>query len=224
MQRRSPPPTLEALIERARALAGRSLGELSYALGAELADDSTKTKGKFGVLLEAALGATGGSGKSRDFPELGVELKTLPVRPDGIPTESTYVCTLHVQSASELAWESSWVKDKLSRVLFVPVQGGKGPWADRLLGRAFLWSPSAEEEATLRKDFEDLVGMVVSGRVESLSAHHGVALQVRPKAADGSKTATVRTDDGELVQTVPKGFYLRTSFTGALLAKYGLGR
>jgi len=64
------------------------------------------------------------------------------------------------------------------------------------------------------------VGMVVRGRVESLSAHHGVVLQVRPKARDGRKTAALRSDDGELVHTVPKGFYLRANFTGALLAKY----
>ena len=220
MQRREPPATASILLGRARALAGRTLGELAYALGATLDDDARKTKGKFGTLIEAALGASGGSGKSRDFPELGIELKTLPVRPDGTPTESTYVCTLHVQSAGELVWETSWVRDKLSKVLFLPVEGGKGPWADRRIGRAFLWIPSAEEEATLRRDFEDLVGMVVRGRVESLSAHHGVVLQVRPKARDGRKTAALRSDDGELVHTVPKGFYLRANFTGALLAKY----
>lgn len=220
MQRRAPPPTADALLQRAHALAGRTLGELAYALGVALDDDARKTKGKFGTLVEAALGASGGTGKSRDFPELGIELKTLPVREDGTPTESTYVCTLHIQTASELAWETSWVKDKLARVLFLPVEGGKGPWADRRIGRGFLWTPSSEEEAVLRRDFEDLVGMVVQGRVESLSAHHGAVLQVRPKARDGRKTATVRTEDGELLHTVPKGFYLRATFTAQLLAKY----
>lgn len=210
-------------MERARALAGRTLGELAYALGATLDDDGRKTKGKFGALIEAALGASGGSGKRHDFPELGVELKTLPVREDGMPTESTYVCTLHVQTASSLDWETSWVKDKLHKVLFVPVEGDKRGaigWRDRRLGRAFLWTPSPEEESMLRRDFEDLVGMVVQGRVESLSAHHGAVLQVRPKARDGRKTASVRTEDGDLVHTVPKGFYLRAQFTARLIAQY----
>ncbi len=205
------------LLTRAEALAGHTLGEVAEALGVRISDDSVRTKGKWGELLERALGATGGSSARRDFAHLGVELKTIPVCAAGAPLESTYVCRLDVNEAERLEWESSWVRAKLGRVLFVPLLAEAKAWRDRQVGRPVVWSPSEEQEAVLRHDFDDLIGLLGAGRVEELTAHRGRWLQVRPKARDGTRSALVYDPDGEAISTVPRGFYLRTRLTGALL-------
>jgi DNA mismatch repair protein MutH len=49
-------------------------------------------------------------------------------------------------------------------------------------------------------------------------------LQVRPKARDGSARAVVWGAEGERIETVPRGFYLRASFTGTILRRGLPGR
>mgnify|MGYP001150985648 CR=1 FL=1 len=214
-----PPASIDELLERARALTGSAVGAVLRDLGLAASADPVRTKGSAGETLERALGATGGSSQVLDFPDLGVELKTIPVTAEGTPLESTYVCTLSLADAELQEWETSWVRAKLARVLFVPLVGAhKIAWQERVVGAPVLWSPTSEQDDILRADFDDVVGLIGVGRIEELTAHRGRWLQVRPKARDGSVRTLAWGSEGETIATVPRGFYLRTRFTGALLA------
>jgi DNA mismatch repair protein MutH len=214
----SPPETVEALLARARSLEGRSLGALAGAASFGLGPGGVRSKGKPGALIEVLLGATGGSSAVHDFQALGVELKTLPLS-RGAPLESTYVCRVPAGDADRVEWASSWARAKLSRVLFVPIHATsrKEPFEARVVGRAFMWSPSPEEDRTLHADFDDIMGLIAMGGAEQLTAHVGRALQCRPKAANGAARMHLVGPDGEGIHTVPRGFYLRPSFTRTLL-------
>jgi DNA mismatch repair protein MutH len=204
-----PPETIDELLRRARGLAGVPLADLAAREAFAIAGAAVRTKGKVGELLERALGATG-SGAEMDFPALGVELKTVPLE-GGKPAESTFVCALPLMDAERAEWATAWVRKKLSRVLWVPVHE-----RDRV-GEALLWSPTADQEAALKDDFEEIVGRIAIGDIEDLSAHVGRYLQLRPKAATGSARTAAPGRDGEIVATVPRGFYLRARFVGAIL-------
>lgn len=216
----SPPRSEDELLTRARALAGRTLASVSAELGAPAGFvgvfEGVHTKGKAGQLVERALGATGGSAATWDFPELRVELKTIPVDANGSPRESTYVCTVSLADAERAEWETSWARAKLSRVLWMPVVRGLEEH-EAHLGEPLLWSPSAEQERILAGDFEEILGRIGASGIESVTAHVGRWLQLRPKAANGRVRTVVRGAEGDLVATVPRGFYLRTKFTGGIL-------
>ena len=201
---------------RAHALDGRTLGEIADALGTALGDDTVRTKGQAGTLLERALGADGGSAAAPDFPALGIELKTIPVGADRRPTESTFVCAIPMAHADEETWETSVLAAKLACVLWIPIDAD-GPPRLRRVRTPLLWRPTIEQTAVLRADFEELIGQIGAGAVETLSAHRGRWLQVRPKAATSRVRRNAPGDDGIPVETVPRGFYLRARFTGALL-------
>ena len=59
--------------------------------------------------------------------------------------------------------------------------------------------------------------MIALGEVESITAHHGEILQLRPKAANGQALTHAIGRNGEMIQTRPRGFYLRSHFTYSLL-------
>ena len=204
------PETIDELIRRARALEGVRVADLATRVGFAVDGEAVRTKGKVGELLERALGATG-AGAEMDFPRLGVELKTVPLE-GGKPAESTFVCALPLMDAERAEWASSWVRKKLSRVLWVPVHD-----RDRV-GESLLWSPSPDQEAVLKDDFEEIIGRIALGDIEDLSAHVGRWMQLRPKAATGSVRTAAPGRDGEIVATVPRGFYLRARFVGAILS------
>ncbi len=207
-------------MQRARCLAGRRLNELARELKVPVPARVNRAKGWTGTLLETALGATAASLPEPDFQAIGVELKTVPVHPDGRPRESTYVCTLPSPGGGPPLWQHSNVRRKLARVLFVPVvyETGAG-FADRIIGTPIIWSPSAEEEAALRADWEELMDLACTGKVESITAHHGTHLQIRPKAANSKARQRGVGEDGAPAQTLPRGFYLRASFTASIFQR-----
>lgn len=219
----SPPQSEEELLARARRLAGRTLRDLAQGLGVAVPRESRRAKGWVGEAIERALGAASSSLPEPDFPQLGVELKTLPVGRNGLPRESTYVTIVPLTENIDLSWERSPARRKLARVLWIPVEAGPDPsMAERRIGSPLLWSPSPDVERVLRADFEELMDMVCLGKLERISAHVGTYLQIRPKAANGRARTGAIGPRGEAIQSLPRGFYLRASFTAALLRDHYL--
>ena len=213
-------PASEAeLLQRAEQLCGRALGELARPLGWGVPDSLRRAKGWVGQLIEARLGAPGSTAAGPDLPNLGVEIKTVPIDRRGRPRESTWVCRAPLTAAP--GWSDSPARAKLARVLWVPVQSEPSlPIGQRRVGTSLLWSPSPAEEAILRDDWSLLSALIADGWAGSASAHAGRALQLRPKAADASVTAWGVDDEGDPIRVRPLGFYLRRRFVEAVLAAH----
>ena len=215
-----PPPASHAdLLERARALDGLTLGALAAELGQVLPAELLHGKGRVGALLELALGASGGNRDLPDFPELGVELKTIPADALGRVRESTFVCGINLCAAAREEWATSRARRKLACVLWFPVEApSTAPLPERHLGTPRLWRPSPEEEALLCADWSLLMGRIAAGGLEQITAHLGEVLQIRPKARRAADRApAARGPEGEALAEVPRGFYLRARFTERVL-------
>lgn len=221
LQQIIPPSTEFALMERAQALAGLTLGEIAESLHIAVPADLKREKGWIGLLLEQALGATAGSRPEPDFPQLGIELKSLPINRQGKPLETTFVCVAPLTGLVGATWHNSHIKNKLARVLWVPVISERSiPVNERIVGTPFIWSPDKEEELAMALDWQELTDMIVLGEVENIQGKHGQVLQLRPKAANSQAKTQAFNKNGEPFMTLPRGFYLKTTFTHALLQKY----
>lgn len=214
----TPPQTIEELMLRAQSLAGCSLQQLAHNAGIALPNDPKREKGWSGQLIELLLGAEAGNKPQQDFPNLAVELKTLPLNQNGKPLESTYVCITPLKELHHISWESSNVCNKLSCVLWVPIIAERTiPISDRLVCTPWLWRPTQTQSNLLRNDWEEIMEMIALGQVESIRAHQGQALQLRPKAANNRARTQAIGPNGYLIETLPRGFYLRSRFTQQLL-------
>lgn len=213
----SPPGSEKELLDRAFALAGKTLNDLCTQWNQTLPDSLLHAKGWIGQLLEKALGAQAGGLDLPDFIDLGIELKTLPVTLQGQPCESTFVCSVTLPN-QEQDFHASRVWRKLARVLWIPVLTlPDRSLAMRRIGTPFLWSPSKTITAILQQDWEEMMELMTLGHFDELTADKGQYLQVRPKAANAKTLIKVVSHSGEIVSTVPKGFYLRTEFTKAII-------
>ncbi|MBF2758750.1 MAG: DNA mismatch repair endonuclease MutH [Ectothiorhodospiraceae bacterium AqS1] len=220
--RPSPPPrSEEELMARANALAGRTLGEVAHEYALTPLGGGRYNKGWIGMLIEHVLGASAASRPEPDFPLLSVELKTIPVGRFGRPLESTFVCTVPVAGDIAADWRQSNIFRKLARVLWMPFEGERAiPLGARRIGSPLLWSPSPEEDALLERDWGMLMDRVIGGQVQAISPSEGEYLQIRPKAANAAARRSAFGADGEREMILPRGFYLRPSFTAALLSSY----
>lgn len=213
-----PPRSEEEVLSRARALAGHPLATIARRHAMPVPATLHRAKGWTGTLIERALGATATSRAMPDFPHLGVELKTIPVDTRGRPRQSTYVCTAPLSAADLGSWAESWVRRKLQRVLWVPIVGDGEPGARRV-GTAFLWTPTPDEAVQLEADWDEFTALVALGDLARIDGRMGKALQIRPKAADASARTWALDEHAHWTRDHPRGFYLRPSFTAAVIAR-----
>ena len=216
-----PPSSEEELIHRAQQLAGQTLGEIANQWSIDIPENLTRNKGWIGLLLEHVLGASAGSRPEPDFPDLGIELKSLPINNQGKPLETTFVSVAPLIGLVGVTWQTSYVRKKLAKVLWVPVLSNKElALKDRVVGTPFLWSPSQEEDHLLAMDWQELTDMIVLGEVENIHGKHGQVLQLRPKAANSQVKTQAFDKNGKPFMTLPRGFYLKIPFTQMLLHKH----
>jgi DNA mismatch repair protein MutH len=217
-----PTPTSEQeLYERALSIAGYTLSELAEEANMDVPENLRRDKGWVGQLLEWHLGASASSKPQQDFVDLGIELKSIPISHKGTPLETTFVSVAPLIGVQGLTWEHSHIRQKLSRVLWIPVEGKRElPVCDKHVGCPVLWSPTEEEENILMHDWEELMEFIVLGKVEQITARHGQALQLRPKAANSRALTEAYGSDGTPIMTLPRGFYLKKNFTQKILEQF----
>ncbi|XGW46729.1 DNA mismatch repair endonuclease MutH [Haemophilus influenzae] len=215
------PQTLEQLLSQAQSIAGLTFGELAGELHIPVPIDLKRDKGWVGMLLERALGATAGSKAEQDFSHLGVELKTLPINAEGYPLETTFVSLAPLVQNSGVKWENSHVRHKLSCVLWMPIEGSRHiPLRERHIGAPIFSKPTAEQERQLKQDWEELMDLIVLGKLDQITARIGEVMQLRPKGANSRAVTKGIGKNGEIIDTLPLGFYLRKEFTAQILKAF----
>ncbi len=220
MPKINPPETQAALLQRTEKMAGMLIQHLAASMNISVPENLRRSKGWVGQLLETYLGATAGNKAAPDFEALNIELKTLPINAKGMPKETTYVCMVPLSQSRRTCWENSVVYQKLQKVLWVPIESTPEiPLAQRRIGQAVLWSPTSEQQKILKQDWEEHMEKITLGQVQSINAYQGTFLQIRPKAANSKALTEAIGANGEKIQTLPRGFYLRTQLTQSILHK-----
>lgn len=213
-----PPLNFQMLEENLSKILGKSIATLATLANMPLPISTTYGKGFTGELIEKHLGASADNLPIPDFPNLGLELKTIPVDASLKALESTFLCHAPLTNIRNLCFENSFLYSKIKRVLFVLVKASRDlAFEDRTVLGYFFYTPTDEDFAILKSDFNELYEMVKTGQVNSIDARIGQYIQMRPKGANGKALTTCIGPDGSLIYTRPRGFYMRRSFTQELI-------
>ena len=182
-----------------------------------------RTKGWSGQVIEHELGVAVGGARGPDFEALGIELKTVPVTPALVPLESTAVCQIDPIAIAGESWETSYVRAKLARVLFVALEVPPGARSvgDRRVAAVRLWAPARDEEAALRADFELFVREYFRrGRAAEITGHLGERAAGAPEGPRRRRPARrLRRGRAARRASARCGFYLRPAFVARILAR-----
>jgi DNA mismatch repair protein MutH len=212
--------TNDLVYAKALEMEGLTFSQLGNRLGLPVPTLALQAKGWLGQAVEKFLGATAGSLPIPDFPNLNLEIKTIPLTTTGRVQESTYVTILPLRAPFELEWRASSCYQKLQQVLWIPIEGDASiPYAQRRICKAILWKMPEEQERILKADWELIMDMVIQGQVEEISGSIGSYLHIRPKAANASILTQSLDAYGHDIQTLPRGFYLRSYFTQQIIDK-----
>ncbi|MGN0909225.1 MAG: DNA mismatch repair protein MutH [Succinivibrio sp.] len=219
----APPLDYAALTASLESIKGRTIADLAAAAGVPLPLGPLHGKGFQGELVERFLGASAPGLPIPDFPNLGCELKTLPLDERFRPLESTFICSAPLDPSAPSRFEDSILFHKISRVLFVFLIAPRSySYQQRFVAGYRFWKPDERQMAAIRRDYEELMELAKTGGADAITARDGTVVQMRPKAADGSALTKVAGPDGQMVLTRPRGFYMRRSFTEGLLRSFGI--
>jgi len=143
--------------------ASRPVGDVGQEFGVR---DSSSLNAQASI-IRAVLGL-GTKGRSKEFERYGLQVKTVPLSPKGIPWEAmSFPAFRPVDLASE-TWDESELLGQLNRLLIVPLvrPSRKFPRDQATVGRAFFWSPSDAQLRDIRKIWEAYRDNVARGRPE----------------------------------------------------------
>jgi DNA mismatch repair protein MutH len=127
----------------------------------------------------------------REFAERGIETKTVPLSPAGMPYESMSFRGFRYRPLLEERWEDSDLLSCLNRLLIVPIIRDTRitPVGKQVFGRAFFWSPSDIELRGIRLEWATFRREILHGRAKELTPESQTRyIHVRPKARDGNDT------------------------------------
>jgi DNA mismatch repair endonuclease MutH len=186
------------LLKRVNKYKGKTIEEVASFLKFNV----PKSKGATPIVLRKAIGFNKESSRIKEFDQLGIGFKTIPVREDDLrPFESTSFPIIKLKELeSEQDWESSALSEHLSRILFLPVirTTRETPVSQGKLGKAFFWSPSPEELTIIKKEWMVYRNDVIAGKaktrrvkaknVTSLSKQSDTEIiHMRPHSTKGAK-------------------------------------
>ncbi len=199
------PKDIQELLKRADFITGMTVKELAEKLGAPIPSSPLYAKGFIGQIVEVALGADAGSHPMQDFPELDIELKTIPINYSGLPKETTHVCLLHQKIGQTFENSNFW--NKIKRVLWVPVEGNVDvPLQNRHIGQGFLWEIDEKQKENLKSDWQEIMDALSEGNKPSEISRLGKFMQIRPSGKQGNEKIY--------------SYYLRKNFTQDILKRH----
>ncbi len=206
-------PVPPFILQRLRVYEGKSLAHLHRDLYGTL--PLKMTKGFTGRLLEQLLEVTNLNESTPDFPEYGLEIKTIPIGSKGIVKEHTFLSTISLPFL-EGTFRRSKLYHKIFKVLWIPIlrEGTYMSLHDQI-GRSFIVELEESIIAKLEGDWNLLTGLLREEAYPLISSDIGEILHIRPKAQNAAHMVCV---NGQRVN--PMGFYFRKSYTQELIRPY----
>lgn len=135
----------------------------------------SNSKDAVSSIIKKAIGFKDIKSEIKEFEQLGIQIKTIPVRPtDNYPWESTSFPAMKLKEFVEEDWDSSIFSTYVQKILFVPIyrderKASESPIGERIIGKAFYWSPSLYEVHTIKKEWNEYKKEVLDGKAQTHS-------------------------------------------------------
>ncbi len=222
----------DAILENINKYEGKSIQELSNIFSLDI---KNRSKNQIATIIKKSIGFKSIKSNIKEFEQLGIILKTIKIkRSNNYPFEAISFPSMKLQELILENWENSTFKEYINKILFVPVYSDnkKSSLDKKYLGKSFFWSPSVEEENTIKKEWEQYKSEVANGQckihlvtvvskkgfkeVSDLSKESKTSIiHMRPHGRDSND----RDEDGLGNSIVKQSFWLNKGFIQKLLNK-----
>ena len=221
----------ESIMARAKMLKGKTLGYISENSPYEEEAFKKSNKGNIGNFIEKHwFGILNNSNPAPDFEEAGIELKVCPIRRSSgtlITDQRTKICSIDFFKLYDETWESSHVKNKLNKVLFIFYQRKEEHedlYDKKILGAA-LWELSKQDRLdTIVSDWHTAYNVNIHGMSHHLSETFFDILSTSRTTGgaiiDGEKDMVKQPNTNFETYAKKRAFSLKSGFTRQFWDEY----
>ncbi|QJC34282.1 hypothetical protein GJT94_02070 [Enterobacteriaceae endosymbiont of Donacia cinerea] len=209
------------LFLRAKLIKGYHIIDILRWLDYKISNNFKKDKGIIGKLIEFYLtGKKQNNVLNQDIPNLGIEIKTITIDINNKIINDSFICSLSLINKNNLIFYKSKLDNKLSKILWIPIiiKNINTPILRRRIGNPFFWIPSINEKKKLNYDWNNLIKLLILGKIKYINYYNGYILLVKNKGNKKQLTKTIN-NIGEIISIIPKALYFKKKFLYSLIKK-----
>ena len=204
------------VVRRLEFFAGLRISEVAEHLGIAI----TGSKGAAHTIVRRALGITDDKARLREFEDRGIVIKTVPLSLEGKAYEAMSFPYFRYAEYADEVWEDSEFLSYIQRLLIVPVLRAEPatPIQNRVLGRAFFWSPTRADLEFIEAEWTRIRDLIRSGKADRLPSYSETEfIHARPHGRDSDDT-----DEDPLLGPLPKySLWLNPNYTARIVFENG---
>lgn len=198
---------------------GKTIGQIKEALF--IRDKCRMKKGASGLIVENLLGIENNNRDEADLPQIGCEIKILPLQKnkDGSikAKEPTAIQMINYCEVAKETWETAKIRSKINLTFWVvylaKVDGKLKQQDDYVIVDYFLDHPSDIQNAVFKTDWEEIQSYIRRGDADKLSCSMGVYLEPKTKGANSQDKTYAPDGNGGITRARRRAFYYKKNYT-----------
>lgn len=201
---------------------GKTIGQIKDELSIER---SKMVKGASGLIVEKLLGFENNNLDSADIPEIGCEIKILPLQKNRDGTikakEPTAIQMINYIEVAKETWETAKLRGKIALtfwVVYLAKTSGKAmEQNDYVIVDYFLDHPNDVQNGIFRKDWENIQEYIKTGRADQLSCSMGEYLEPKTKGKNNQDKTDAPDGKGGKLKARRRAFYYKKNYTNTAI-------
>ncbi len=201
---------------------GKTIGQIKDELNIER---DKMVKGASGLIVENLLGIKNNNRDEADIPEIGCEIKILPLQKnrDGAikAKEPTAIQMINYMEVAEETWETAKLQGKIALtfwVVYLAKKDGKSlNQNDYIIVDYFLDHPNNIQNNIFKKDWEEIQSYIKTGRADQLSCSMGEYLEPKTKGANNQDKTDAPDGKGGTIKARRRAFYYKKNYTNTAI-------
>lgn len=210
---------LQPLFNIVKNVKGKTIRQIKEELF--IGDKCKMKKGASGLIVENLLGVENNNRDEADLPNIGCEIKILPLQlnrnGDIKAKEPTAIQMINYCQVAEEVWETAKLRTKINItfwVVYLAKENGKAlNQDDYVIVDYFLDHPTAIQLEVFKKDWEEIQKYIIRGDADKLSCSMGVFIEPKTKGANNQDKTDAPDGKGGLIKVRRRAFYYKKNYT-----------
>ncbi len=198
---------------------GKTIGQLKEELF--VGEKCKMKKGAAGLIVENILGIKNNNRDEPDIPQIGCEIKILPLQKNRDGTikakEPTAIQMINYCEVAKETWETAKLRSKINLtfwVVYLAKENGKSKAQDEyVIVDYFLDHPSDVQNGIFKTDWEEIQSYIVRGDADKLSCSMGTYIEPKTKGANNEDKTDAPDGKGGLTRVRRRAFYYKKNYT-----------
>lgn len=206
------------LFEIIKKSKGKTIGTIKQELNIER---EKMKKGASGLIVENLLGIDNNNIADADIPEIGCEVKILPLQKNRNgeikAKEPTAIQMINYFEVASETWETAKLRKKINLtfwIVYLAKQNGKTlNQDDYIIIDYFLDHPNNIQNSVFQQDWEEIQKYISKGWSDKLSCSMGQYIEPKTKGANNQDVTDAPDGNGGIIKARRRAFYYKKNYT-----------